>query len=179
MIATTYWGFMMSQTLSALPMLTILLILTITLQDTYSNLVNFFFFFFINLFIYFWLHWVFVAARELSLVAASGGHSLLRCAGLSLRWLLLLRSMGSRRVGSVVVARGLSSCGSRAPERGLSSRGTQAQLLRGMWDPPGPGLEPASPALAGVLFTTAPPGKPLVHFLDKETKCLKFLYRTI
>ena len=28
---------------------------------------------FIHLFIYFWLHWVFVAARGLSLVAASGG----------------------------------------------------------------------------------------------------------
>ena len=30
-----------------------------------------------------------------------------------------------------------------------------------MWDPPRPGLEPASPALAGGLSTTAPPGKPL------------------
>ena len=37
-----------------------------------------FFFFnkFIYLFIYFWLCWVFVAARRLSLVAASGGYSL-------------------------------------------------------------------------------------------------------
>ena len=34
-----------------------------------------------------------------SLVAASGGHSLLWCAGFSLRWLLLLRSTGSRRAG--------------------------------------------------------------------------------
>ena len=32
-------------------------------------------FFFINLFIYFWLRWVFVAAHGLSLVAASGGYS--------------------------------------------------------------------------------------------------------
>ena len=30
-----------------------------------------------------------------------------------------------------------------------------------MWDLPGPGLEPASPALAGGFSTTAPPGKPL------------------
>ena len=30
-----------------------------------------------------------------------------------------------------------------------------------MWDPPGPGLEPVSPALAGGFLTTAPPGKPL------------------
>ena len=29
-----------------------------------------------------------------------------------------------------------------------------------MWDLPGPGLEPVSPALAGVFLTTAPPGKP-------------------
>ena len=58
------------------------------------------------LFIYFWLRWVFVAARGLSLVAASGGCSSLRCVGFSLRWLLLLRSTGSRRVG-------FSSCGMR------------------------------------------------------------------
>ena len=29
-----------------------------------------------------------------------------------------------------------------------------------MWDFPGPGLEPTSPALAGGFFTTTPPGKP-------------------
>ena len=29
-----------------------------------------------------------------------------------------------------------------------------------MWDHPGPGLEPVSPALAGGFLTTAPPGKP-------------------
>ena len=60
---------------------------------------------------------------------------------------------------SVVVARGLSSCGSRGLERRLSSCGAQAQLLRGRWDLPGPGLEPLSPALAGGFLTTAPPGK--------------------
>ena len=60
---------------------------------------------------------------------------------------------------SVVVAHGLSDCGSRAPEHRLSSCGAQAQPLHGMWDPPGPGLEPVSPALAGGLPTTVPPGK--------------------
>ena len=30
-----------------------------------------------------------------------------------------------------------------------------------MWDPPRPGLEPVSAALAGRFSTTAPPGKPL------------------
>ena len=62
------------------------------------------FFFFFNLFIYFWLCWVFVSVRGLSLVVASGGHSSSRCAGLSLSRPLLLWSTGSRRAGSVVVA---------------------------------------------------------------------------
>ena len=62
------------------------------------------FFFYINLFIYFWLHWVFIAAHRLSLVAASGGYSSLQCAGFSLWWLLLLQSTGSRCTG-------FSSCG--------------------------------------------------------------------
>ena len=71
---------------------------------------QFFFFFFnkfIYLFIYFWLCWVFGAVRRLSLVAASGGYSLLWCAGFSLRWLLLLHSTGSRCTG-------FSSCGTWA-----------------------------------------------------------------
>ena len=48
----------------------------------------------------------------------------------------------------------------RLQTRRLSNCGPQAQSLRGMWDPPRPGLEPVSPALAGRLSTTAPPGKP-------------------
>ena len=39
---------------------------------------------------------------------------------------------------------GFSCCGARALEHRLSSCGAQAQLLCGMWDPPGPGLEPCS-----------------------------------
>jgi len=50
---------------------------------------------------------------------------------------------------SVVAAQGLKSCGSWAPERRLNSCGTRALLLHGMWDLPGPGIEPMSPALAG------------------------------
>ena len=79
-------------------------------------------------------------------------------------------------------ARALSSCGEQGPlfiavrgpltvvaspvaehrlqTRRLSNCGSRAQLLRGMWDLPRPGLEPASPALAGRLSATAPPGKP-------------------
>ena len=33
-----------------------------------------------------------------------------------------------------------------------------------MWDPPGPGIEPVSPALAGGFLTTVPPGKSLKGF---------------
>ena len=83
---------------------------------------------------------MFIAAQGLSLAVVSGGYSSFRCAGFSLRWLLLLRSTGSRHMG-------FSCCGSRA------------QLLRGMWDLRGPGLEPVSPALTGGFLTTAPPGK--------------------
>ena len=60
------------------------------------------------LFIYLWLCWVFVSVQGLSLVVASGGHSSSRCVGLSLSRPLLLRSTGSRRAGSVVVAHGPS-----------------------------------------------------------------------
>ena len=80
-------------------------------------------------------------------------------------------------------ARAFSSCGERGPlfitvrgpltiaaspvaehrlqTRRLSSCGSRAQLLRGMWDLPRPGPEPVSPALAGGISTTAPPGKPV------------------
>ena len=61
---------------------------------------------FVCLFVYLWLCWVFVDVHGLSLVVASGDYSLLQCSGFTLRWLLLLRSTGSRRVG-------FSSCGMR------------------------------------------------------------------
>ena len=83
-------------------------------------------------------------------------------------------------------ARAFSSCGKRGPlfiavrgpltvaaslvaehrlqTRRLSNCGSRAQSLRGMWDPPRPGLEPVSPALAGRLSTSAPLGKPSVNF---------------
>ena len=73
-----------------------------------------FYFIYLFIFIYFWLCWVFVSVQGLSLVVASGGHSSSWCAGLSLSRPLLLRSTGSRRAGSVVVAYGPScsaACG--------------------------------------------------------------------
>ena len=59
-------------------------------------------------FIYLWLHWVFVSVQGLSLVVASRDHSSSRCTDLSLSRPLLLRSTGSRRAGSAIVAHGPS-----------------------------------------------------------------------
>ena len=96
----------------------------------------FFFLIFIYLFIYFWQCWVFVSVRGLSLVAVSGGHSLSRP--------LLLRSTGSRRAGSVVVAHGLccsAACGI------FPDQGSNPCPLHWQAD-----------------STTVPPGKPLSDF---------------
>ena len=49
-----------------------------------------FFFFNLNLLIYFWLHWIFVTVHGLSLAEASGATLLLQHAGFSLQWLLLI-----------------------------------------------------------------------------------------
>ena len=74
----------------------------------YAHFMEFFFFFFKNgiflKIIYFWLCWALTAAHGLSLVAVSGGYSLLQYTGFSLWWLLLLWSTGSRHMG-------FSSCG--------------------------------------------------------------------
>ena len=78
-----------------------------------------FFFKLINLFIFGYTGSSSLQAHGLSLVAASGGYSLFRCAGFSLWWLLLLRSTGSRLTG-------FSSCGSQALERRLGSGGAWA-----------------------------------------------------
>ena len=86
---------------------------------------------------------------------------------------------GARALGvwaSAVVARGLTSCGSWALECRLSSCGAWAWLLHGMWDLPGPGIEPVSPALAGGFLTTVTPGKSQVEALREHLKCyLSFL----
>ena len=98
------------------------------------------------LFIYLWLLWIFIAACGLSLVAASGGYSLLWCTGFSLCWLLLLWSPGSRHMNSVLVAHGLESSVS------------VVVVVHHMWDLPGPEIEPVPPALAGGFLTTGPLG---------------------
>ena len=77
---------------------------------------------------------------------------------------------------------GFSSCGSKALEHRLSSCGAWAQVLHGMWDPPGLVIEPVPPALAGGFLTTEQSGKPkpfalgLVHFMDFD-KCMIYIHR--
>ena len=74
--------------------------------------------------------------------------------------------------GSVAAAHGLgvNSCGSRTLEHRLGSCGMLAQLLCSIWDLPGSGIEPVSPALAGRFFTTEPPGKPCLCFILLKKK---------
>ena len=52
---------------------------------------------------------------------------------------------------SAIMVYGLSICGLQALGHGFSNCGTWVQLLQGTWDLPGPGIEPASPALEGGL----------------------------
>ena len=92
-----------------------------------------------NTIIYLWLCWVFVALRAFLQ---------LWCMGFSLQWLLLLQSRALGWVGSVAVAHGPScsmACGILIP---------------------GSGIKPISPASAGRLPTTGPPGKSLFYGFD-------------
>ena len=103
-----------------------------------------------------------VFVRGLSPAAASGGHSSSRCGGRS----------SSRCAGLFTIA-APPVAGHRLQTRRLSSCGSRAQLLRGMWDPPRPGLEPVSPAPAGRLSATVPPGKPSSTVLIASFLALK------
>ena len=49
---------------------------------------------------------------------------------------------------------------------GFSCCGAEAQLLCSIWDLPGLGIEPMSPALAGRFLSAEPPGKSLPIFLE-------------
>ena len=90
---------------------------------------------FFILFIYYWLG--LCCFEGFSLVAVSRGYTLV--AG---RWLLIVVASVVVELGllgpcaSVVVARGLSSCGFQALEHGLNSCGSWAYLLHSMWDLP-------------------------------------------
>ena len=79
--------------------------------------------------------------RGLFLVVVRGGCSSLRWVGFSLQWPLLFRSTGSKACGP----QQLRGMGLAALRRVGSS-----------WT----GIDPMSPALAGGLSTTGPPGEP-------------------
>ena len=108
----------------------------------------------------------------LSLVAASGGHSLSRCAGLSSSRPLLLRSTGSRRAGSVIVAHGPSctaACGI-LPDQGSNPRPlhrqADSQPLCHQGSPPWDFLIPA----LGLSFSAGvSPSQPF-----SSSRCLEF-----
>ena len=87
-------------------------------------------------------------------------------------WLLYLQARASHCSGfsccrawalgawaSVLVVRGLRSCGSQAPEHRFSLCDTRVSSLHSMWNLPGREIEPMSPALAGGFLTTGPPAK--------------------
>ena len=78
---------------------------------------------------------------------SSWGEQRLLFIAVRLRWLFLLQSMGSRSTG-------FTSCGTQA--QWLWHTGLVAPS---MWDLPGLGLEPMSPALAGGFLTIVPLGK--------------------
>ena len=90
------------------------------------------------LFIYFWLCWVFPAARAFLWLWQIRGCCSLWCTGF-LQWLLLLWRAGSRHLSWAAEAPGLPSAGSVLVEHGLSAR----QRVGSFWT----GIEPVSPAL--------------------------------
>ena len=85
-------------------------------------------------------------------------------------------ALGTR--ASAVVACGLSSCISWALDLRLNSCGTRVELLCGVWDLPGPGIEPMSLALAGGFFTTEPPWRPWFVIFDSSRRERKALWAT-
>ena len=98
------------------------------------------FFFFFS-----WLLWVFIVAHRLSLVAASGEFSLAAVLGLVIEVASLAEEhtfQGSW--ASVVVVPGLQTTGSVTVVYG-------PLLPRSVWNLPGPGIKPVSPALAGKI----------------------------
>ena len=127
-----------------------------------------FFFFFFKKFTFFYL-FIYDCVESsflcdgLSPVAASGDHSSSRCMGLLLSRPLLLRSTGSRRAGSVIVAHGPScsvACGI-FPDRGSNPCPlhwqADSQPLRHQGSPSLVDFEAAHGALGRVLLVLTSP----------------------
>ena len=94
-----------------------------------------------------------------SLVAASRATLLLWCSGCSLQELLWLWSVGFR-AGGLRRSQHVSSAGAAPGHWSAGSVVVHGLSCCSLWDLPGSGIKPASPALAGRFFTTEPPGKP-------------------
>ena len=99
------------------------------------------------IFIYLFIYYLFMAVLDLRFCARA-------FSSCGKRGPLLIAVCGTLTVAASLVAE------HRLQTRRLSNCGSRAHSLRGMWDPPRPGLEPVCPALAGRLSTPAPPGKP-------------------
>ena len=99
---------------------------------------------FTHLFFCGWL-WVFVTVCELSLVEVCGPLIDFSCCGAWTLWCM-----------------GIRSCG------------IPAYLLYGLWDLPGPGIKPMSPALASWIPTTGPPRRSHVLMLLQVDLTLHF-----
>ena len=125
--------------------------------------VCFFFFFKGFIFLIFFLIFIYLCIYFLTVL---GLHFCARAFSSCSKWGPLFITMrGPLTIAASLVAE------HRLQTRRLSGCGSQAQLLRGMWDPPRPGLEPVSPALAGRFSTTAPPGKPLCAYCSNCLHC--------
>ena len=61
---------------------------------------------------------------------------------------------------------GFSCCGAQALEYRLSRCGAWVYLPLGMWNLPGPGIEPMSTALAGRFLSNVPSGRSLASLLS-------------
>ena len=94
----------------------------------------------LNVCLFYWLCWAsFCCTWAFSRCSKQKRLSSYLCAGFSLLGLLLLQSTGFGAQVQYLCCTGL--------------------LLWDTWHPPTPGIKPGSHALAGRLFTTAPPGK--------------------
>ena len=98
-------------------------------------------------FIYFWLHWIFIALSSWGKWEPQVGVSLW-CVGFSLLGFTCCGTQGLGVWASIVVAQGLRA-------QGLSSCGTWAHLPQGMWNLPRPGTgKSLCPELAGRVHWT-------------------------
>ena len=96
----------------------------------------------------FWLCWVFIGCAS---QASRDGFSCCPAQTLGVR-------------ASAVEVRGLSGCGSWALEQRPDGCDSWAQLFHGMWNVPGPGIEPVSPELQVDSLPPSHQGKPQTDF---------------